>query len=64
MKAAVFHDICDIRSDEVAEPGIRERTEAIVRITASATCGTDPHMIRRALPGLKPGTVLGHEGLG
>jgi threonine dehydrogenase-like Zn-dependent dehydrogenase len=64
MKAVVFHGIGDIRLENVAEPKIRERTDAIVRLTASAICGTDLHMIRGTMPGMKPGTVLGHEGVG
>lgn len=64
MKAVVFHGIGDIRLDDVPEPKIQESTDAIVRITASAICGTDLHMIRGTFPGMKPGTVLGHEGVG
>lgn len=64
MKAVVFHDVGDIRVEDVAEPEIQAPTDAIVRITASAICGTDLHMIRGTMPGMKPGTVLGHEGVG
>jgi threonine dehydrogenase-like Zn-dependent dehydrogenase len=64
MKAVVFHDIGDIRLEDVPEPRIRNGTDAMVRITASAICGTDLHMIRGTLPGMKSGTVLGHEAVG
>ena len=64
MKAVVFHGIGDIRLEEVNEPRIQEPTDAIVRITASAICGTDLHMVRGTMPGMKAGTVLGHEGVG
>ena len=64
MKAVVFHGVGDIRLDDVAEPKIQAPTDAIVRITASAICGTDLHMIRRTFAGMKPGTILGHEGVG
>lgn len=64
MKAVVFQDIGDIRLDDVPEPGIQKDNDAIVRITASAICGTDLHMVRGTLPGMKRGTVLGHEGVG
>ncbi len=64
MKAVVFHGIGDIRLDQVPEPKIQDSTDAIVRITASAICGTDLHMIRGTFPGMKPGTILGHEGVG
>ncbi len=64
MKAIVFHGVGDIRMDDVPEPEIQQPTDAIVRITASAICGTDLHMIRGTFPGMKPGTILGHEGVG
>ncbi|MBI5544251.1 MAG: glutathione-dependent formaldehyde dehydrogenase [Deltaproteobacteria bacterium] len=64
MRAVVFHGIGDIRLDEVPEPQIEEATDAIVRLTASAICGTDLHMVRGTLPGMEPGTILGHEGVG
>jgi threonine dehydrogenase-like Zn-dependent dehydrogenase len=64
MKAVVFYGIGDIRLTEEPEPKIRNRTDAIVRITASAICGTDLHMVRGTLPGMEPGTILGHEGVG
>jgi threonine dehydrogenase-like Zn-dependent dehydrogenase len=64
MKAVVFHGIGDIRLDEVSDPKIQEPTDAIVRLTASAICGTDLHFIRGTFPGMKPGIILGHEGVG
>jgi len=64
MKAVVFHGIGDIRLDDVPEPKIEQPTDALVRITASAICGTDLHMVRGTLAGMKPGTILGHEGVG
>lgn len=64
MKAVVFHDVGDIRLEDVPEPKIEQPTDAIVRLTASAICGTDLHFIRGTFPGMKEGTVLGHEGVG
>ena len=64
MRAVVFHGISDIRLDSVDDPKLKEPTDAIVRITASAICGTDLHMVRGTLGPMKSGTVLGHEGVG
>ncbi|QDU37351.1 Glutathione-independent formaldehyde dehydrogenase [Maioricimonas rarisocia] len=64
MKAIVFHGPGDIRLDDVADPAIQNPTDAIIRITSSAICGTDLHMIRGTMPGMKPGTILGHEAVG
>ncbi|MDR5763475.1 zinc-dependent alcohol dehydrogenase [Caballeronia sp. LZ035] len=64
MKAVVFRAVGNISLDNVADPSIQHDQDAIVRITASAVCGTDLHMVRGTLPGMKPGTILGHEGVG
>ncbi len=64
MKAVVWHALGDIRLDEVEEPVIQEPTDAIVRLTASAICGTDLHFVRGAFSGMREGQILGHEGVG
>lgn len=64
MKAVVFHDVGDIRLDEVPEPSIQEPTDAIIRVTTSAICGTDLHFVRGTVGGMKQGTILGHEAVG
>ena len=64
MKAVVFHDIGDIRLEDVPEPRIEDPNDAIVRITGSAICGTDLHMVRGTMPDMEPGTILGHEAVG
>ena len=64
MKAVVFRGVGDIRLENVPEPKIQKPNDAIVRLTASAICGTDLHMIRGTMPGMLPGTILGHEGVG
>ncbi|RCV50840.1 zinc-dependent alcohol dehydrogenase [Marinitenerispora sediminis] len=64
MKAVVWHDVGDIRLDDVPEPEIRDPHDAIVQITTSAICGTDLHMVRGTVPGMREGTVLGHEAVG
>ncbi|MDB5819197.1 MAG: putative S-(hydroxymethyl)glutathione dehydrogenase [Rhizobacter sp.] len=61
MKAVVFHAVGDIRLEDVAEPTIQEPTDAIVRITSSAICGTDLHMVRGTFSGMEPGTIVGHQ---
>jgi len=64
MKAVVFHGIGEIRLEEVKDPKLKKPDDAIVALTASAICGTDLHMIRGTLPGMKKGIILGHEGVG
>ncbi|MEU5870643.1 zinc-dependent alcohol dehydrogenase [Glycomyces sp. NPDC047369] len=64
MKAVVWHGVGDIRLDEVPDPGIEESSDAVVRITRNAICGTDLHMVRGTMPGMVAGTILGHEAVG
>lgn len=64
MKALIFRNIGDIALEDVPDPVIIDQTDAIVRITTSAICGTDLHFIRGTIPGMRPGTILGHEGVG
>ncbi len=64
MKAIVWKGVGDIRVEEVEDPKIEAPTDAIVRLTASAICGTDLHFIRGTMPDMVPGTILGHEGVG
>ncbi|HEY3353208.1 MAG TPA: zinc-dependent alcohol dehydrogenase [Polyangia bacterium] len=64
MHAVVFHAPGDIRLDDVPEPKLQEPTDAIVRLTSSAICGTDLHLVRGTVTGMRPGTILGHEGVG
>jgi len=64
MKAVVWHDVGHVSVDDVPDPRISDPADAIVRITTSAICGTDLHFIRGTMPGMRPGTILGHEAVG
>jgi len=64
MKAVVFHDVGDIRLDHVPEPVIKDPADAIIELRGSALCGTDLHFVRGTIPGMRPGTILGHEAVG
>ena len=57
MRATLMYGAGDVRVENVPDSQIREPTDAIVRLTASAICGTDLHMIRGTLPGMKAGTL-------
>src|SRR5262245_53460018 len=64
MRAVVWKDIGEIAVETVADPKLQDPTDAIVRLTASAICGTDLHFVRGTMAGMKKGTILGHEGVG
>jgi hypothetical protein len=48
MKAVVFHGIGDIRVHDVPDPVIKDPTDAIVRLTSSAICGTAVALVSAA----------------
>ncbi len=64
MRAVCFHGERDIRVDDVEMPELVEPTDAIVRVTTAAVCGTDLHLFHDKTPGLEPGMVCGHEFVG
>jgi threonine dehydrogenase-like Zn-dependent dehydrogenase len=64
VKAVVWHGVGDIRVEDVPDPKILEPSDAIIRVTRSAICGTDLHLVRGTMPGMQPGTILGHEAVG
>lgn len=64
MKAVIYRGIGDVALETVPEPKLQQPTDAIIRITSSAICGTDLHFIRGTFPGVKEGRILGHEAVG
>lgn len=48
----------------VAKPAITKPTDAIVKLSKTTICGTDLHISLGHVPACKPGTILGHEGIG
>ncbi len=64
MKAVTWYGKHDVRVEEVPEPEVTEPTDAIVRVTLAAICGSDLHLYHDEIPGMLPGTVLGHEFVG
>lgn len=64
MRALTWQGIEDVRVEEVPDPTIQEPTDAIIRVTSTAICGSDLHLYKVLAPYLTPGDVLGHEFLG
>jgi threonine dehydrogenase-like Zn-dependent dehydrogenase len=64
MKALTFHGRRDVRVDEVPDPTIEEPTDAIVRITSTAICGSDLHLYEILGMFIDEGDILGHEPMG
>jgi threonine dehydrogenase-like Zn-dependent dehydrogenase len=64
VKAVVWHGKEDVRVDNVPDPVIREPTDAIVRITSTAVCGSDLHLYKVLSPLMREGDIIGHEPMG
>ena len=64
MKAVVWHGKQDVRVDNVPDPIIQEPTDAIVRITSTAICGSDLHLYTKLSPIMREGDIIGHEPMG
>jgi threonine dehydrogenase-like Zn-dependent dehydrogenase len=64
MRALCWHGTNDVRIDEVPEPEILNPRDAIVRITSTAICGSDLHLLDGFIPTMRSGDILGHEFMG
>jgi len=63
MLAVVWKEPYKVEVEEVENPRIQEPTDAILRLTTAAICGSDLHMYEGRAP-VQPGEVFGHENLG
>ena len=64
MKAVVWHATNDVRVESVPDPKILNPRDAIVRITSTAICGSDLHLLNGFIPTMQAGDILGHEFMG
>jgi threonine dehydrogenase-like Zn-dependent dehydrogenase len=64
MKALTWQGTHDVSVEEVPDPRIEQPTDAIIRITSTAICGSDLHLYEVLGPYLDKGDVLGHEPMG
>ncbi|WP_353951687.1 zinc-dependent alcohol dehydrogenase [Knoellia sp. S7-12] len=64
MKALTWHGKRDVRVEDVPDPRIEQATDAVIKVTSTAICGSDLHLYDPLGPFLSPGDVLGHETMG
>jgi threonine dehydrogenase-like Zn-dependent dehydrogenase len=64
MKALVWHGTNDVRVEKVPDPQILNPRDAIVKVTSTAICGSDLHLLDGFIPTMKSGDILGHEFMG
>jgi len=64
MKAVCYYGKEDVRVETVPDPEILNPRDAIIRVTATAICGSDLHIYDGYIPTMLKGDVLGHEFMG
>ena len=64
MKAVVLKTVGQLALEDVLEPQLQENSDVIVRVTTAAICGSDIHIKHGLVPGVAPGTIMGHEFVG
>ena len=64
MKALTWHATKDVRVVDVPDPEVVDPTDAIIRVTSAAICGSDLHLYDVFGPFLQRGDILGHETMG
>jgi threonine dehydrogenase-like Zn-dependent dehydrogenase len=64
MRAIAWHGKRDVRCDTVPDPTIEQPTDAIIRVTTTAICGSDLHLYEVLGPFMQEGDIIGHEPMG
>ena len=64
MKAVTFVEIGKLEMRDVEKPTIQEPTDAILKVTTTAICGSDLHVLEGRIPGMMEGGIIGHEFIG
>lgn len=64
MKAVTYQGIKDVAVKEVADPRIEKPDDIIVKVTSSAICGSDLHLIHGMIPNMPENFIIGHEPMG
>lgn len=64
MKALVYDGLQKVECRNVADPKIEKDDDVIVKVTSTAICGSDLHLVHGLVKGMYDGFVLGHETMG
>lgn len=64
MKAVCWFGTHDIRVENVPEPRLVNPRDAIIKVTATAICGSDLHVVNGVIPTMQAGDIMGHEFMG
>lgn len=64
MRALTYHGAHNVKVDTVPDPEIQQADDIILRVTATAICGSDLHLYRGKIPTVEHGDIFGHEFMG
>lgn len=64
MRALTYHGANSVKVDTVPDPVIEQADDIILRVTATAICGSDLHLYRGKIPTVEHGDIFGHEFMG
>ncbi len=64
MKAILYEGIKNVKVRNVGDPEIKNDDDIIVKVTSTAICGSDLHLIHGMIPNMPLGYILGHETMG
>jgi hypothetical protein len=64
MRAMTYHGAHDVRVETVPDPKLEAPDDIILRVTATAICGSDLHLYRGKIPTVEHGDIFGHEFMG
>ncbi|WJI14175.1 glutathione-dependent formaldehyde dehydrogenase [Pseudoxanthomonas winnipegensis] len=64
MKALTYHGSKDVRVETVPDPQLVEADDILLRVTATAICGSDLHLFHGKIPETRHGDIFGHEFMG
>jgi threonine dehydrogenase-like Zn-dependent dehydrogenase len=64
MQALTYHGAKDVRVETVPDPELADADDIILRVTATAICGSDLHLYRGKIPEVHDGDIFGHEFMG
>jgi threonine dehydrogenase-like Zn-dependent dehydrogenase len=64
MRALTYQGAHNVRVETVPDPILEKSDDIILRVTATAICGSDLHLYRGKIPGMKDGDIIGHEFMG
>lgn len=64
MRAITYQGVKDVKVKKVGDPELLKDDDIILKVTSTAICGSDLHLIHGMVPNMPRGSILGHETMG